>query len=1126
MRKVFGVELPLRALFEAPTVEELGERVKQARGESGSGGKGPELVAVERGGRMPLSYAQQRLWFLQQLEPESAAYNIPMALRVTGELNIALFTESVIALVKRHEVLRTTYKLMDGEARQHIETGENFTVSVQDLSGFPQEEREKKAECLSREQIQRPFDLERGPLARVHVLRLGESEHVLLVTMHHIVSDGWSMEIFAREFSALYEALRDGKPSPLPELPMQYVDFAVWQRAWLQGEVLENELRYWRAQLAGLETLELPTDYPRPALLTRRGGRVIFSLSAESVNRLENLCREQGVTTFMILLTVFQTILGLWAGQQDVAVGTDIANRNRLETESLIGFFVNQLVLRSQWSDGLKFSQLLQRVRETVLAAYEHQNVPFEKLVEDLGLERELNRAPLFQVKLVLQNAARDAQVEMTGLEFAPFHEQLGDSIKVDLHLMFVPSPAGLKGVLSYSQDLFCHQTAERMAGHVKTLLESLDAHIDRRIGEFQLLTDEERQQLLIEWNSGEQFHPETPLMHELVAEHARNKPNATAIEWDGGFCTYDDLNGRANQLARYLRAIGVGPEVRVGLYGSRSLEMIIGILGIFKAGAAYVPIEGDCPRERLGWMIEELGIGVVVTQSRYRDGLPGYWIQAICVDTDWDEITRESRSDLEDQPFPDNLAYAIYTSGSTGKAKAVGIAHRQLMHYVRAMGEKLQLKECESYCLVSSLAADLGYTVLYPALANGARLHLAPEWESGKTQEYLQRACVDCLKITPTQLRAMIDKDSQAGILPRKRLILGGEAADPKWVQWLQSLDSRREVWNHYGPTESTVGVTAYKLGSADEARHGRIPMGSGIVNGQLHVLDKDMKLVPVGIAGELFIGGAGLGRGYLNRPDLTAEKFIPNPFSGRPGERLYRTGDRVRRRADGNVEYLGRADDQVKIRGYRIEPGEITAVLREHAEVKEAIVLVQHDTGGEKRLVGYVVAKAREEELKQSELRSYLQERLPDYMVPARLALVDHIPLLPNGKIDRKSLLAADLTEETESYVAPRNAVEEIVANIWGEVLGVKQVGVEDNFFELGGHSLLATQVIARTRDVFGVEIPLHLLFESPTVAGLSDRLREQGLNIEEILSEVESLSDAEIEGLLSVKADNENS
>ena len=1010
-----------------------------------------------------------------------------------------------------------------GKCWQHVEPEESFAVREHDLNGLPKETIDKQAELLAREEAQQAFDLERGPLVRLTVVRLGEAEHLVLVTMHHIVSDGWSMAIFVREFGALYEAFRDGRPSPLPDLPMQYGDYAVWQRSWLQGEVLENELLYWRRQLAGLQTLELPTDFPRPAVLTRRGKRVPFYVLPQTVRNLEILSREQGVTLFMTLLTVFQVVLGHWAGQEDVTVGTDIANRNRLETETLIGFFVNQLVLRSHWSDGLKFRELLHRVRETVLGAYEHQNVPFEKLVEDLGSEREINRAPLFQVKLVLQNAPQDAQMKIQGLEFIPFNEQLGDSVKVDIHLMFVPSQMGLTGVLSYSEDLYSHATAERLLGHIKTLMENLAAHMEDCIGDLQLLTEEESAQLLLDGSCGEHIYPEARRVHELVSEQACVKPDATAIEWDGGRCSYQDLNGRANQLARYLRALGVEPEVRVGLYGGRSLEMIVGLLGILKAGAAYVPLDGDCPKERLAWMIEDLGIGIVVTQARYRDGVPGYWTQAICMDSDWEEIARESPDELEDKSGPENLAYAIYTSGSTGKAKAVGIEHRQVTHYIQAMGERLGLKDCESFCLVSSLAADLGYTMVYPALASGARLHLAPEWETGKMEEYLQRAGVDCLKITPTHLRAMIDQGGKPGVLPKKKLILGGEASDFEWVQWLRTLDPEREIWNHYGPTESTVGVTAYKLESAPEAKQGRVPLGHGIRNSQTYVLDKKMKLVPIGVAGELYIGGAGLGRGYLGRPEMTAERFAPNPFGKRPGERLYKTGDRVRWRTDGNLEYLGRVDEQVKIRGYRVEPGEITDVLRAHAGVSEAIVLVRQDNAGEKRLVGYVVAKTGEEGLNPSDLRSYLQERLPDYMVPARLVLLDHMPLLPNGKVDRRALPAADLMTEAERYVAPRNAVEEILATIWGEVLGVERVGAEDNFFELGGHSLLATQVIARMNDVFGVEIPLHLLFESPTVAGLAERIQEQGLNIEELLSEVESLSDEDIEVLLSTKTEN---
>ena len=795
----------------------------------------------------------------------------------------------------------------------------------------------------------------------------------------------------------------------------------------------------------------------------------------------------------------------------------------------MIGFFVNQLALRTRWSEELSFRDLLVRIRETVLGAYEHQDVPFEKLVEELQPERNLSRHPLFQVKLVLQNVPELQQGtgEVEGLSFEPLQGSGTETIKVDLHWMMWRAADGLRGRLSYSQDLYCEATAERLLGHVKRLLEEIAVRVEGEVGAFELLTEGERKQLLVEWQGPEKFYGEPRCVHELIALNALRSPEAVAVQWDDGQCSYEELNGRANQLARYLRGLGVRPEMRVGLYGDRCLELIVGMLGILKAGAAYVPLDGGCPKDRLRWMMEELEIGVLVTQAKYRDGIPGYWVQVICVDNDWEEIAKENSGELEELAGPENLAYAIYTSGSTGKAKAVGIEHRQLLHYVRAMGERLKLKECASFGLVSTLAADLGYTMVYPALTSGRRLHLAPEWETGRMESYLERTQVECLKITPAHLRAMMGRDGKVGILPSRRLVLGGEASESEWVEGMRDLGKGCEIWNHYGPTECTVGVTAYQVLSAGEGgvQGRRIPMGRGVANTQVYVLDRGMKLVPVGVAGELYIGGQGVGRGYLKRPELTGEKFVPNPFTEHEGERLYRTGDRVRWTADGNLEYLGRVDEQVKIRGYRIEPGEVAAMLREHRGVREAAVVVQEELTGEKRLVGYVAKKAGEEELKVGELLSHLQERLPAYMVPARLVMLEQIPLLANGKIDRRALPAAELESEAERYVAPRNDVEEILCGIWEQVLGVTRVGVEDNFFDLGGHSLLATQVIARVVSVFGVEIPLPVLFEAPTVARFAEQLEQHESGLEELLQEVESLSVEAIETQLGIKSKNEN-
>jgi amino acid adenylation domain-containing protein len=1121
IQDAFGVRIHLRAFFEQPTVSGLAGEIAKAKQE-------PQwadipLTTVEKNKPLPVSFAQQRLWFVSQLEQESAAYNIAIALRVNGGLDLEAFSRVVREIVRRHQVLRTTYKMVNGEVWQEVGTDEQLRIGDEDLRELQEQEREMVAARMVREETQHTFDLGRGPLLRVKVLHLGDLEDVIVVTMHHIVSDGWSMGIFVREFESLYHTCLAAQPSELPELPIQYSDYASWQRAQLQGELLKEELKYWREQVAGLQPLDLPADYPRPAILTRRGGHVPFHLSRIDLDRVESLGCDCGVTPFMILLTAYQLILGRWAGSRDVAVGTDIANRDRVETEGLIGFFINQLVLRSEWSENLTLRELLMLVRGRVLAAYQHKHMPFEKLVEELAPERELNRSPLFQVKLVLQNAPHMEiadKVRLEGLEFEAFDFLEKEAIKVDLHCMLWPTPDGLRGKLSYSRDLYSEATVERMLGHIKRALEELLTSPERRVNELELLTEAERQQLLMEWIGPQKTYEKLPLVHEQVAEHARIRPDAVAVVGSNGDSySYQALNRRANQLARYLRNMGVGPEVKVGLYGKRSPEMIMALLGILKAGAAYVPLDGDCPKDRLDWMIQEMEISIVITESVYRDGVPGYWIQTVCVDTDWAEIAKESTSELERNVVPENLAYAIYTSGSTGKAKAVGIEHRQLLHYTQAMAERIQFAGTASFALVSTLAADLGYTMLYMGLTHGGALHLAPEWESGKMQEYLKQASVDCLKITPTHLRVMVAKQGDEGILPCKRLVLGGEASEREWIERLKQLNSECEVWNHYGPTECTIGVTAYKIEDGED-RQGRVPIGAGVANTCLHVFDEAMKLVPVGVTGELYIGGAGVARGYLNRPELTAERFVPNPFPASAGERLYRTGDRVRRRRDGNLEYLGRMDEQVKIRGYRIEPGEIAAVLREHSGIKDAAVVIHEHLRGEKRLIAYAVGKPGAEELSQASLRKYLLERLPDYMIPARTVLLDAIPLLPNGKINRRALPPVELEGEASRYVAPRTSAEEIVAGIWQQLLGVARVGVDDNFFELGGHSLLAAQVMARMESLLGVELPVHLLFEFPTVGELALQIQEHESRIGSLLEEVEALSEEATDILLDNK------
>ena len=1045
-------------------------------------------LASSRSSRVPLSYAQQRLWFISQLEPDSAAYNCPAAIRLSGELDVSALQRSLEEITRRHEVLRTSFALEDGVPVQEIASGVEVGLRQVDLSGWDEEERRREAAREAEEEARRPFDLSRGPLLRVVLLRLGEREHVLLVTMHHVVSDGWSVGVLIREFGMLYAAYRRGEESPLGELPIQYGDFAQWQREWLQGEVLEEQLGYWRRELEGLPVLELPTDHVRPSTPSRRGDRLQFVLARELTERLRKLSQQEGVTLFMTLLAAFDVVLGRYAGQTDVVVGTDVANRTRQETEGLIGFFVNQLVLRTDLSRSETFRDLLHQVRERTLGAYAHQDLPFEKLVEELSPERDLGRAPLFQVKLVLQNAPQQ-RLELPGLELDRFSDG-EDFIKVDLHLSVSETAEGIGGQMEYATDLFERTTVERLLSHFQEVLEQLVEEPERKLSEVSLVKGWERKQLLSEWNRTEAEYREG-CVHELFAAQAEQRPEAVAVVYESECLSYGELNARANQLGRYLRELGVGPEVRVGLCVERGLAMVVGMLGVLKAGGAYVPLDPAYPVERLAFMLEDTQAPVVLTQQHLRQRLPVYWAQVLCLDTEWEEIGRRDRSNLGPVVSGKNLAYVIYTSGSTGRPKGVEVEHREISNYSQAIEERMGLAAGEQYGLISTFTADLGNTVLFPSLCGGGTLHVMSEdrlADGRRYAEYSERCGMDVLKITPSHLSGLLASGAGAGILPSRRLILGGEASSWEWVEGVRVQQPGCSLYNHYGPTECTVGTLTYEIGERGE-RCGGVPLGRPLGNVRVYVLDECGQLCPVGVWGELYVGGAGVSRGYLNRPGLTAERFVPDGYEG-GGGRLYRTGDRVRWNERGELEYQGRLDEQVKVRGYRIEPGEIETVLQEYPGVLQSAVIAREDTAGDKRLVGYVVWSEGEPAGGVKELRSHVQRRLPEYMVPSAFVSLESLPLTGNGKLDRKALPSPEgvRTELASSYVAPGDAVEEILAGVWEQVLGVERVGVEDNFFELGGHSLLATQVVSRIRDLFQVELPLRVLFENPTVRAVA--------------------------------------
>ncbi|MFP2910880.1 amino acid adenylation domain-containing protein, partial [Pyxidicoccus sp. 3LFB2] len=1092
VRQELKVELPLRDVFEAPTVGLLAARIDAAMA-TGPGVQAPALKRVPRTAPLPLSFAQQRLWFLDQLEPGSHSYNIPAAVKLTGTVHVHALERAFEALVLRHEPLRTTFHVNEGTPIQVIAPTAQVRLTTEDLTGLPEAQRTETAARFIANEAQRPFSLEHGPLLRTALLKLSKQEHVLVLVMHHIVSDGWSMDILVREVGELYDASLQERPSPLPELPVQYADYAVWQREWLKGEVLEAQLAFWKSQLHGAPAaLELPTDKPRPAVRRFEGEHLDFRWPRALWDSVTVLAHREGATPFMVLLAAFQTVLSRYSGQDDVSVGSPIANRTRSETEGLIGFFVNTLVLRARLGGNPTFRQLLAQVREATLGAYAHQDIPFERLVEELKPERDLSRSPLFQVMFMLQNAPTP-ELRLSGLTLAPLDTEVRTS-KFDLSLGMTEVPQGLSVTVAYNRDLFERDTPSRMVGHLRVLLEAALRAPDTRLADLPLLGAAEQRRLLVEWNDTyATFAPVT--VQALFEAQVARTPDAEAVVAEDSRLTYRELNRRANQVAHHLRQQGVGPDVRVGLYLDRSASALVGLWGILKAGGAYVPLDPAFPVERLRAILTDAGAQALVTQSALAASLG--WSEGAILRLDSDAALLALRSDANLAPVavPENLAYVIFTSGSTGRPKGVAIEHRQLVNYVEGVSHRLELPDAARFASVSTLAADLGNTAVFPALCRGGVLHLVSREHASDPaalSALFEQEGVDCLKVVPAHLQALLASERPERVLPRQRLVLGGDVLDWSLIDRVHALSPGVQVFNHYGPTETTVGVLTLKVPRGTEGRgSSSVPLGRPIPNARIYVLDARLSPVPTGVPGELCIGGDVVGRGYLGRPELTAERFVLDPYSDMPGARMYRTGDRARLLADGRVEFLGRVDHQLKLRGYRVEPGEVEAALEQHPAVREAVVLARAGQSGDKRLVAYAVPEAGQT-LEAGALRDFLGRTLPDYMVPQAFVLLDALPLTPNGKVDRAALPAPEFHgTEPERFTAPGTVTEEVLAGVFAEVLGLEQVSVHGSFFELGGHSLLATQAISRIREAFGIDLPLRELFEAPTVATLASRV-----------------------------------
>jgi amino acid adenylation domain-containing protein len=1040
---------------------------------------------------VPLSLGQQQVWLHAQLAGGLPAYHETICVRRKGPLDVPAVERSLNEIVRRHEAWRTVFPVVDGGLVQVINAPSPLALPTVDLRSLDEAAREPEALRLASADARQPFDLARGPLLRARLVRLADDEHRLFLTLHHLIFDGVSLYgIFLPELAALYEAFSTGQSSPLPEVQAQYADYVYWQQEWLQGDSVSEHTAYWKKQLAGaLPVLELPTDHPRPAVLSFRGAMERFALSPSVRDALAALSQREGVTLYMTLLAAFTTLLHRYSGQDDILVGGATSGRNHPQLEKVMGFVLNTVVLRASLSGNPTFRELLGRVREVTLEALSHDAVPFAHLVKELHPQRDPSRHALFQVLFTLE--PRRTFLE-SGWDLTALDVETGAS-RFDLSLEMDDRPEGLIGRFVYNTDIFDGAALARMRGHWQTLLHAIAADPSLRLGELALLTGAERRELAT-WNDTRRAYPSS-CVHELFEAQVERTPNAVAVVCEGHHLTFRGLNERANQVAHHLRRLGVGPETLVGICVERSLELVEGLLGILKAGGAYVPLDPEYPKERLAFMMRDSELAVVLTQAQLGAKFSEFGSRLVFLDSDRAVITQESSENCHSGVAPENVAYVIYTSGSTGRPKGVEITHRSLVNFLTAMRHEPGLAAEDTLLAITTISFDIAALELYLPLVTGARLVVLDRdtaRDGPRLKDKLATTGATFMQATPATWRLLVDAGWEEG--GDLKILCGGEALPRELANAL--VRRSRSVWNMYGPTETTVWSTMHRV----EEGEGSVLIGRPIANTETYVLDDRLQPVPVGVAGELHIGGDGVARGYRNRPELTAEKFVPHPFRHEPDARLYRTGDRVRYRPDGHIEFLGRLDDQVKIRGLRIELGEIEALLGSHPSVREAVVLAREDVPGERRLVGYIVPHP-ERALSPTDVYSFLRERLPEYMIPTLMAL-EALPRTPNGKVDRRALPAPDRSRPAgeEAPAKPRTAVEEVIAGIWSQVLGVEDVLTFDNFFDLGGHSLLAMQVIAGIENKLGLRInPREIMFQTlgQLAAACEDRLQSRALS-----------------------------
>ena len=1096
IRHTFSVELPLRKLFEYSTIGEISlslERIKKAQNFTLQGTEIddyplPAIKPINKDTLQPLSFAQERLWFLNQLEGSSFTYNLCYTLKIEGNLELEFLEKSFQHLIARHETLHTCFAESNGKPYVKIEKPWHLEIPIFDLSNLSATEKSRQLKKLRETEARQTFNLNQIPLLKVKLVKYGARYYFLVLTIHHIIADAWSLEVLRNNLWTIYESLRQEKENPLPPLTIQYSDFAVWQRQWLRGKTFAHQLNYWQQQLNNIPPLlDLPTDYPRPPRQTYQGCLYSSEINHQLTEKINQLNGRYGTTIFMFLLSALGILLSRYSNQEDIVIGTPIANRRRKELESLIGFFANSLPLRLNLDNNLNFLQFLTQVKQTTLDAYENQDIPFEKLVEELQPERSLSYHPLFQVMLVLNNTPQNLK-QITDLDISLYHPEDNQlqTAKFDLLLYVEAKEDGLEAIWEYNTDLFSRETITRLTDNFLVLLEGIIQQPTTPIKNLPILSPSETQKILFDWNNTQLDYPRDKCLHQLFEHQVEKTPDAIALVFEEKKLTYRELNEKANQLSHYLQKLEVKREKLIGICLKRSLEMIIGLLAILKAGCAYIPLDSNYPTERLKLMVEDANIDILLTQKSLLNQLPSSMSNVVCLDEE-NLFEREDKINPPAITSSSNLAYVIYTSGSTGKPKGVQIPHSNVINVLTSIQNHLQVSHKDIILSLASFSFDISVAEIFLPLINGGQL-IIPTEETTKDAEKLKslinQSKPTIIDATPTTWKLLQTVNWQGH--EKLKIISTGEKLPSALADYL--LAQNKSLWNIYGPTECTIWSLIYPITKSDQ-----VLIGKPLANTQAYILNQFQQPTPVGVVGELHIAGDGLARGYLNRPKLTAEKFINNPF----GEgKLYKTGDLARYLPDGNIEFLGRIDNQVKIRGFRLELAEIEANLGQHPHIQEAVVISQENTTGDTYIVGFIIFQlgiaTKDMAAKIKEIRQFLRTKLPEYMIPNLFVSLEAFPLTPNGKIDRKALLEYDLEENRhQEFVAPRNEIETKLVHIWQQVLKIDKIGIHDNFFALGGHSLLAVQIITRIRKAFKLELPLSYLFESPTIIELGERL-----------------------------------